>query len=471
MKSLTLSQAIEAFLLEKEGQRLSPNTSAEYRVSFRKLQKYLGDPDFATITLDQMRGFMAELAKPSEPAGIAPRPAKVLSNKTVRTYEMTADGIYRFGFTVHVSLGQATDFSYQIKADLHNPQLTVPASLVVDEGGTVALQAQAEDAAGGVVDIDWDLDNDGDYETTDEQTTFSAAGIDGPAAMTIGVRAKDVAGRITAANTTVSVLNVALTVAIDAVTNANEGDVISLGSSVADAGDAEHLTYDWRVTSYGVEVATSDQAYFTLTAADSGPFDVSLTVAEVGGGQGTATHTIYVANVAPTPSITGAPATNSEGAAINLTASATDPNSADQAAGFSYSWTVTRGMDNLATGTEDTFSFTPEDDGSYSVTLEALDKDGDTGSVTQDISVDNVAPTLSNLAVSSATVDEGGSVTLTGDVGDAGTADSLSIEIDWGDGSAAETVSLPAGSSFFNVIHTYADDNPTGTASDTTRSR
>ena len=162
--------------------------------------------------------------------------------------------------------------------------------------------------------------------------------------------------------------------------------MISLGSSVADAGDAEHLTYDWRVTSYGVEVATSDQAYFTLTAADSGPFDVSLTVAEVGGGQGTATHTIYVANVAPTPSITGAPATNSEGAAINLTASATDPNSADQAAGFSYSWTVTRGMDNLATGTEDTFSFTPEDDGSYSVTLEALDKDGDTGSVTQDIS-------------------------------------------------------------------------------------
>jgi integrase len=83
MKSLTLSQAIEGFLLEKEGQRLSPHTIAEYQVSFRKLEKYLGDPDFAAISLEQMRGFMVELAKPSEPAGIAPRPAKVLSNKTV----------------------------------------------------------------------------------------------------------------------------------------------------------------------------------------------------------------------------------------------------------------------------------------------------------------------------------------------------------------------------------------------------
>jgi len=83
MKSLTLSQAIEGFLLEKEGQRLSPNTIAEYKVSFRKLQKYLGDPDFATLTLDEMRGFMVELAEPCEPAGIAPRPAKVLLNETV----------------------------------------------------------------------------------------------------------------------------------------------------------------------------------------------------------------------------------------------------------------------------------------------------------------------------------------------------------------------------------------------------
>jgi hypothetical protein len=45
MKSLTLSQAIEGFLLErenapyvKEGQRLSRHNTAEHKVSFRKLQ-------------------------------------------------------------------------------------------------------------------------------------------------------------------------------------------------------------------------------------------------------------------------------------------------------------------------------------------------------------------------------------------------------------------------------------------------
>jgi hypothetical protein len=41
------------------------------------------------------------------------------------------------------------------------------------------------------------------------------------------------------------------------------------------------------------------------------------------------------------------------------------------------------------------------------------------------------------------------------------------LTIGWGDGSASEVVSLPAGSTSFSRSHTYADDNPTATASDT----
>ena len=79
-----------------------------------------------------------------------------------------ADGVYQLAFSASSTNGAIATFIRQVKVDLHNPQLTVPAPLVVDEGGTVALQAQAADAAGGVVDIDWDLDNDGIFETTDE---------------------------------------------------------------------------------------------------------------------------------------------------------------------------------------------------------------------------------------------------------------------------------------------------------------
>ena len=37
MKQLTLSQAIEGFLLEKQAQHLSPHTVADYTNAFRKL--------------------------------------------------------------------------------------------------------------------------------------------------------------------------------------------------------------------------------------------------------------------------------------------------------------------------------------------------------------------------------------------------------------------------------------------------
>ena len=74
MKQLTLSQAIEGFLLEKQAQHLSPHTVADYTNAFRKLQAYLGDPErskaeskdapFAGITADQIKGFLGDLSTP-----------------------------------------------------------------------------------------------------------------------------------------------------------------------------------------------------------------------------------------------------------------------------------------------------------------------------------------------------------------------------------------------------------------------
>lgn len=80
---MRLSQAIEGFLLEKSAQRLSPHTISDYINSFRKLQSFLGDPEFADITADQIRAFLADLEKPRAPAGIAPRLAKPLSKKQI----------------------------------------------------------------------------------------------------------------------------------------------------------------------------------------------------------------------------------------------------------------------------------------------------------------------------------------------------------------------------------------------------
>ena len=63
-------------------------------------------------------------------------------------------------------------------------------------------------------------------------------------------------------------------------------------------------------------------------------------------------------------------------------------------------------------------------------------------------------------------VDENGTATLTGTITDPGTQDTFSLDVDWGDGSTPETFIYAAGTTGFSETHTYLDDNPTNTSSD-----
>src|SRR5262249_5533683 len=108
--------------------------------------------------------------------------------------------------------------------------------------------------------------------------------------------------------------------------------------------------------------------------------------------------TIFVDNVAPTASITGAPTTghSPEGTAINLGSSVTDPSPEDTAASFRYAWSVTKNRSADASGSAGNFSFSPDDNDTYVVTLTATDKDGAASPAAHTtILVDNVAPTAS----------------------------------------------------------------------------
>ena len=68
----------------------------------------------------------------------------------------------------------------------------------------------------------------------------------------------------------------------------------------------------------------------------------------------------------------------------------------------------------------------------------------------------NSAPVLSNVVVSSP-INEGGVATLTGQITDANASDTFTLNITWGD-SQSQTVDYPAGTTSFEVTHTYADD-------------
>ncbi len=288
--------------------------------------------------------------------------------------ELIADGIYNLQFNLRDSAGAIANGGSGIKVDLHDPALVTPGPFTVNEGGTVMLEAAVSDNEGSPVSYTWDLDNDGSFETFVQKPEFSAVSQDGPASLTIKVKATDQAGR----------------------------------------------------------TATSNAV-------------------------------INVANVAPEVEITDLQASNPEGTAISLSSAVSDPGANDT---FTYGWSVSQAGTVLATGANSTFSFTPEDNGAYVVSLKVTDDDGGEGSASQTIQASNVAPVLSNMQYNPMSVNEGGSLTVSGSLSDPGAKDSLSLAINWGDGSAEETQSLVMGTTSFNVSHTYTDDNPGGTASD-----
>jgi subtilisin-like proprotein convertase family protein len=89
----------------------------------------------------------------------------------------------------------------------------------------------------------------------------------------------------------------------------------------------------------------------------------------------------------------------------------------------------------------------------YTVQLTLTDNEGASVSTTATVTVNNLAPTLSDVAATSP-VTLGAEVRLSGRLADAGWQDTFSLVVDWGDG-AVENFSLDPGQSAFDFTHTY----------------
>src|SRR5206468_8934606 len=111
------------------------------------------------------------------------------------------------------------------------------------------------------------------------------------------------------------------------------------------------------------------------------------------------------------------------GTAISLGSTVTDPSSVDQAAGFTFAWSVTKNGAATATATALTFGFTPDDNGTYVVHLTVTDKDLGVGTaLDQTISVYNVAPVVS-ISGAPANAPEGSAISLGSIVSDPSSVD------------------------------------------------
>src|SRR5207248_2898272 len=142
------------------------------------------------------------------------------------------------------------------------------------------------------------------------------------------------------------------------------------------------------------------------------------TVTDNGGSVGQAQAVVTVNNVAPTAHAWPSQ-TVSEGTPVTLTGSYDDPGVLDTQ---TLRWHVaSSNSQTVADGTGGSFTFTPVDNGTYTVTLTVTDKDGGVGQDDVVVTVNNVAPTA--LPGSDRTVGEGSLVSLTGGFTDPGSLD------------------------------------------------
>jgi len=89
------------------------------------------------------------------------------------------------------------------------PRVRMNGPHIVTEGGGIVIHATAEDAEGDSMTYEWDLDDDGAYDDLNGtlDANVSAAAVDGPAGLRVGLRVTDLPGHVVERHTTVSVQN------------------------------------------------------------------------------------------------------------------------------------------------------------------------------------------------------------------------------------------------------------------------
>ncbi|HEX8708661.1 MAG TPA: ExeM/NucH family extracellular endonuclease [Pyrinomonadaceae bacterium] len=164
----------------------------------------------------------------------------------------------------------------------------------VNEGGSVTVTAAGSDPDNDALTYDWDLDNDGNFEVSNQQSvSFSAAGLDGPSSRTIRVRVSD-ATHSTTDEATVNIANVAPSVGAVTVTPNPVllNSSVNAGASFTDPGtpDTHTASWNWGDGQTSVGVVTESNGSGSVTGSHTyntiGSYNASLTVTDDDAGSG-----------------------------------------------------------------------------------------------------------------------------------------------------------------------------------------
>jgi ELWxxDGT repeat protein len=388
--------------------------------------------------------------------GTGPQPLALGSNNTFNlqhTYE--DDGSDAITVTVANALGRSGSATLPVTV-LNVPPTAaiVNAPATSPEGTPIVLSGSATDPSAFDVTAGftyaWSVTKDGQpFATGSGDTLTFTPNDEGEFVVTLTAFDED-GSASTPVSQEIPVTTVAPSVAIlGSPQSESEGTPISLTAQATDPSPvdaAAGFTYAWSVTKDSQPFATGTGSGIGFTPDDEGTYVVTATATDDDGDvSAPASQTINVMNVPPSPAIQGLPASVPEGGSVVVTATATDPSPVDTAAGFGFTWTVTQDGHAYATGTGTGFTFAPNDDGTYVVSLTAQDEDGVTGTTSATLEVTPVAPTAMVTGDSAGVRGQPRAVSLSAiDPSSLDTAAGFAYLVDWGDGSTVQSVPVRA---------------------------
>jgi uncharacterized delta-60 repeat protein len=364
------------------------------------------------------------------------------------------------GYSNYAGSGDDFALARYLGIDNEPPLADAGGPYTVAEGGSVALDGSASTDPNQPADTllyEWDLDGDSVFGETGADAlrgnelgvrpVFSAAGLDGPTSTMVWLRVTDGGGLRNTATVAIDVTNAAPSPDAGPDSMVNEGDPVTLLAQASDAGQ-DALSFGWRAqASNGQVIADGTGSTFDFKPVDDGVYTVTLTVTDDDGASTSDTVIVTVLNVAPTADA-GSDQTVNEGEVVSLSGTFSDPGTDT----WTFSWQVESNNGQVVlSGSGSSFSFTPDDNGTYRATFIVTDDDGGVGQATVVVTVNNVAPTAGVTGPSAGVPGQALTFTLAGD--DAGSADvaaGFTYSIDWGDGSPLETAN---GS---NVSHAFS---------------
>ena len=296
----------------------------------------------------------------------------------------------------------------------------------------------------------------------------------------VGLDVVDTDGGTATDNATITVLNMAPTVANSAV-ELDEGSLYTGTLSFTDPGtlDTHTATVDYGDGSTeNLGSVTGGVVPLSHRYVDNGTYTISVTVTDDDLGAGTGVVSVTVLNVAPT--VANSAVELDEGSLYTGTLSFTDPGTLDtHTATIDYGdGTPLEGPNTVTVTDVVQLSHLYVDDESVTVSVTVTDKDGGTDTGTASVTVRNVAPVVGAVTAPVVPVLIGTGVNVSASFTDVGIRDLHTATINWGDGVATTgTVAQGAGSGSVSgsksysspgiytvTVHVSDDDGGTGSA-------